>query len=426
MSLKKLTPTRVANRLKRELKKRLSTVINTTDRGTTKPFRYKGKKTIKKTFSSTPEARHALQNEINARKIFEDCDWMSPIAYSEEKWITIHRYPDKCRIDIIASKFDDETRKKVAVGACNIILDMLSAGYAHRDFHSKNLFWVDDKQLVAVDFEWICRYEPDRKPCFHDCYDITGKGLDSPYTPMDFGNMRYASGNPYSLEQVLKIPFAEALILLEEDLKLQMRDSTFTFRTLTGRRTCQLGRIYGSFSLPYLTVSRDEAQRDLDVRLKQYDIQKDQFQGHSVLDLGSNIGAMLFEIQQYEPGQCLGLEYDKDKVRVASRIAAYNGLNNVDFRVGDIEKVNAKDIGRHDIVFCLAIVEHMKDQDRLFRLLWEVTSKFLYFEGNGNTDPQLVKSKLLDCGFKKVTDLGLCSDDYLESNNNRPLFTAEK
>lgn len=426
MSPEKLTPRRIANRLKRELKKRLSTVIKSTDRGTTKPFRYKGKKTIKKTFSLTPEGRQAFQNEKNARKVFQDCDWMSPIICSEENWMTIPRYPDKCRLDLIAGKLDEETRKKVAIGACNIILDMLSAGYAHRDFHSKNLFWIDQKQLVAIDFEWICRYEPDEKPYFHDCYDVTGNGLDSPYTPLNYGNMCYASGNPCSLEQVLKTPFAEALILLEKDLKLQMRDSTFTFRTATGRRQCRLGRIYGSFSLPRLSVSADEAQRDLGVRFKQYDLKKEQFQGRSVLDLGSNIGAMLFEIQKFDPGQCLGLEYDKDKVRVASRIAAYNDLNNVDFQVGDIEKVKAKDIGRHDIVFCLAIVEHMKDPDRLFRLLSEVTSEFLYFEGNSTTDPQLAKSKLLDCGFKRVADLGMCSDDFLELNNNRPLLIAEK
>ena len=426
MSLKKLTPTRVVNRLKREFKKRLLMVIKETDRCTTKPFRYKGKKTIKKTFFSTPEGRQAFHNEMNARKVFEDCDWMSPIVCSEENRITIPSYPDKCRLDLIANKLDEETRKKVAVQACNIVLDILSAGYAHRDFHAKNLFWVDHKQLVAIDFEWIGHYEPGKKPCFHDCYDVTGNGLDSPFPPRDFGNMCYVSPHPHSLEQVLKIPLAEALILLEEDLKTQMRDATHTFHMSSGRRTCQLGRIYGSFSLPYLSVFRDEAQRDLEVRLKQYDMQKEQFQGHSVLDLGSNIGAMLFEIQKFEPGQCLGLEYDKDKVRVASKIAAYNGLNNVDFQVSDIEKVNIKDIGQHDIVFCLAILEHMKDQDRLFRLLFEITSQTLYFEGNAPSDPRSVKSKLLECGFKKVTDLGMCSDDHLESNNNRPLFIAEK
>ncbi len=426
MSLQKLTPMRIARRIKREAQKRLSSVIKSTDRGTTKPFRYKGKKTIIKEFSSTPKGRLAFQNEVDMRKVFEDCDWMSPLVCRKDDGIVIPRYPAKCRLDLIANKLDEETRKKIAVESCNIVLDMLSAGYAHRDFHSKNLFWVDDKQLVAIDFEWIGRYEAEKTPCFRDCYDVTGKVLDSPYIPVNFGNMCYASGNPHSLEQVLKIPLAEALVLLEEHLKMQMRDATHTFHMSSGRRTCRLGRIYASFNLPYLSVSKDEAQRDLEVRLKQYDMQKEQFQGRSVLDLGSNIGAMLFEIQKFKPGRCLGIEYDKDKVRVASRIAAYNGLNNVNFRVGDIEKVNANDIGRHDIVFCLAILEHMKDQDRLFRLLFEVTSQTLYFEGNAPSDPQSVKSKLLECGFKKVTDLGMCSDDHLQANNNRPLFIAEK
>ena len=423
MSLTRLTPARIANRIKNELKTRLSTAIKSTSRGTTRPFRYKGKKTIKKTFSSTPDGREAFQNEKHARKVFEDCDWMSPIAHTEENWITIARYPDNCRLDLIAGKLDGETRKKVAVQACNIILDMLSAGYAHRDFHSKNLFWLENKQLVAIDFECLCRYEPDKKPCFHDCYDITGKGLDIPDRTE---GMCYTADYPSSLEQVLKIPFTDATALLEEDLKMQMRDATLTFRTHTGQHTCQLGRIYGSFTLPYLSAPKEESQRNSEVRCTQLGLKEEMIRGRSVLDLGSNIGAMLFEMQKYKPGKCLGIEYDGSKVKVASKTAAYNSLNNVSFQVGDIEKLTAADIGRYDIVFCLAVLSHMKDKDRLFRLLSEVTSETLYFEGNSDSDPGYVNSKLLDCGFKKVSDLGFCMDDYLESNNNRPVFVAEK
>jgi len=285
------------------------------------------------------------------------------------------------------------------------------------------MFWVDQSKIIVIDFESMFPYEQSAKPRFHDCYDITGRGLESPYATE---NMCYISNSPSSLEKALRIPLDEALLLLEDDLKAQMLEATLTFHKPTGRHTCRLGRIYGSFTLPYLSVSMEEAQRDSEVRCKEFGLKKEMVQGRSVLDLGSNIGAMLFEVQKYEPGKCLGIEYDKSKCQVASRIAAYNGLNNVEFQMRDIEEVNACDLGSYDIVLCLAVLGHMKNPLRLFQLLSEVTAGFLCFEGNSSTDPESVQCKLLDCGFKNVIYRGVCSDDNLETNNNRPLFLAEK
>ncbi|HLA84196.1 MAG TPA: methyltransferase domain-containing protein [Thermoguttaceae bacterium] len=348
---------------------------------------------------------------------------MSPIVASGDDWMAVPRYPDGCRLDRIAPTLDDDTRKKIAVESCNVILDMLGKGYAHRDFHCKNLFWVDNRQLVVVDFEWAVAYEPGRTPRFAECYDMTGKGLES---PPGTGNMCYAANYPSSLEQVLKVSGTEIVSLLEANLKDQMREVTYTFHTVKGRRTCDLGRIYASFDSPYLRVSRDEAQRDTEERCRQFGLTDDVLRGRSVLDLGSNIGAMLLEIQKHGPGPCLGIEYDKDKVRLASRIAAYNGLNNVVFRAGDLEKCGAPDIGRHDVVFCLAILAHMKQPERLFWLLSEVTSKVLYFEGNAPQETEYIRSKLTESGFTNVTYLGFCTDDHLDSNNHRPVFRAER
>lgn len=410
-------------RVKKAILRRLPNVIKNSDRGTTKQVRYKANKIIKKQFNSTLEARQCFQNEIKVRKIFEGYDWVSPIVCSNEYWIGMPLYPDKWRLDKIASTFDEDTGRKVAVQACNIILDMLSKGYAHRDYHSKNLFWVDQSQLVLIDFESIFHYNSSQRPHFYDCYDITGKGLDSPFLTE---NMCYVSNSPSSLEQVLEIPLDEVVLLLEQDLKNQMREASLAFHNAVERHTCRLGRIYGSFTLPYLSVSKDEAQRDSEIRFTDFGLEKEIVKKRSILDIGSNIGAMLFEAQKYNPGKCLGIEYDKNKVQVASRIAAYNGLNNIVFQIGDIEKIHAEDIGRFDIVFCMAVLAHVKKPKRLFQLLSEVTVEFLYFEGNSSTDPKFIQSELVGCGFKKVTYFGSCSDDHLESNNNRPLFLAEK
>jgi hypothetical protein len=72
----------------------------------------------------------------------------------------------------------------------------------------------------------------------------------------------------------------------------------------------------------------------------------------------------------------------------------------------------------------LAISEHVKHRDRLFRLLRDITKGTLFFEGNSTTDPREVRAKLIENGFRKVEDLGMSDDDFRPENNRRPIFTA--
>jgi hypothetical protein len=145
------------------------------------------------------------------------------------------------------------------------------------------------------------------------------------------------------------------------------------------------------------------------------------------MDFGSNIGGMLFSIQKYNPRNCLGIEYDPDKVLVAQQIAAYNGLNNVKFIQGDIDLTNIQDLGGpRNVVFCLAVEAHVKNPKRLFELLSQATTEILYFEGNSTTKPKQAKKALLNAGFRKVRVLGKSRDDVIASNNCRPLLIATK
>ena len=83
----------------------------------------------------------------------------------------------------------------------------IAEGFAHRDFHARNLFYVDG-QLKLIDFETMTSFRLNHRPPFIQSYDITGTGLDSPFLT---GNMGYSSRIPYSVSSVLGIKVDEAI-----------------------------------------------------------------------------------------------------------------------------------------------------------------------------------------------------------------------
>ena len=341
-------------------------------------------------------------------------------------------YPDECRLDHASLKMNDATCFDVAYQAIKISFDIFLAGYAHGDFHSKNLFWVDGR-LILVDFEMLTPYAEQTRPPFPVSYDLVGHGLEEP--PFDqtlVPLMHYEADTPSkkSLRFVLDIPLESVLENFSLDMKARLKEVCSTFRTRRNIARCHRTRAqatYGSFELPYFSVLPSEAQRDSSKRLNQFSISRDQIANKSILDIGCNTGSIIFELHKYDPKWCLGLEYDEEKVQVATEIAAYNGLNHVRFMQADVEKIRIGKIsGPFDVVFCLALEAHVKDKKRLFSLLGEVTSETLYFEGNGTTNSDMLKSELQAAGFSHVSMLGFCCDDCISDNNIRPLLIARK
>jgi 2-polyprenyl-3-methyl-5-hydroxy-6-metoxy-1,4-benzoquinol methylase len=225
----------------------------------------------------------------------------------------------------------------------------------------------------------------------------------------------------------LHIPAEIALEEFKAALKNRLRKACATFAKSRGRHVCKAGRIYSSFVLPFFSVWPEEAQRNSALRLHELQVQPDAIRGKRILDLGSNVGGMLFSLQDYGPGDSIGVECDPDKVLLTNQIAALNGLKNVTFVQADIDCVNGP-LHREgfDTTFCLAVVEHLKKPDRLMHLLAEVTTNHLYFEGNSTTDPTWVQDILTHEGFRQVTYLGRSHDDCIPENNCRPVFHARK
>ena len=378
---------------------------------------------FEKTYTSGPESSEALDNEVLARKVFESEPWLVPIVRAGDRTIALPRLPDDRRLDRLAPHLSGEERLSVARQAVRVAFDIFRHGYAHRDFHTQNMFWIDGR-LLLIDFEGLAAYPPGTRPAFPQSYDLTGAGLPSPFNTK---NACYASGHPKSLEVVLGISLEEALDAHVADLLAEGKAVSRTFKRGTGRHHCAVERIYASFDVPHFRVPPEEAQRATEDRFREFGITGDGLSGQTVLDLGSNTGGVLFEAWRRGAASGLGVEYDVDKVRWSEKVAAYAGIGDaVRFRRADVDTLTAEEVGSFDVVFCLAIERHVRDSGALLALLGRVCRRELFFEGNSTTDMARVESLLRDAGFPRVRRLGPSRADVLERNQTRELLVASK
>ena len=382
-----------------------------------------GKPQVKKVFTTETPGRAAFANELRAYRTFGGMPWFTPWLAHGRYWFVVPMYPPESRMDRVARNLSDNERAEIAGQALSIILDMLASGFAHRDFHAGNLYVIDG-QLKVADFETLASYPEGTRPGLANCYDVTGNGLESPWQTR---NMGYSSDSPLSLANVLKVDIETAKSRLASILKSQLHDASLSFQKSQGRHTCKQGRIYNTIKVPGLTIAPEEAQRNCGIRYDQFGITADVVAGKRMLDLGSNIGGMLFEAQQFGPGECRGVEYDAAKVLVSNRVALFGNLTNVRFEQGDIDKISVKSVGGpYDVVMCLAVVAHVKRPTRMYRLLGKLTREVLFFEGNSTTDIEVAAKSLREAGFSRIDKLGMCADDSLPENNRRPILRAFK
>lgn len=216
-------------------------------------------------------------------------------------------------------------------------------------------------------------------------------------------------------------------VCLAAELKRSALLASGSFRRKDGRWNLKTKDVfYCAFATKNFTVERDEAQRDAARRLERFGLDRRTLQGKTLLDLGCNIGAMLFQAANYGIAQGVGIEFDDDKVQCARQIAKISEIQNLTFCQGDIERLDATKLGRFDYVFALAVEGHLNQPERLYPLLSAVTKNVLFFEGNGSSNINQVKKGLSAAGFKMIQYLGLCDDDRVPSNNRRPLLRAYK
>lgn len=90
--------------------------------------------------------------------------------------------------------------------------------------------------------------------------------------------------------------------------------------------------------------------------------------GEVVLDLGSGSGIDVFiAASKVGPkGRVIGVDMTKEMVSRAKRLARVNGYKNVEFRLGEIEKMPVED-GSVDTIISNCVINLSTDKDKVFR-----------------------------------------------------------
>ena len=387
-------------------------------RSTSTLIDFNGKKAIQKVFLATTEGRQAFETELNAYKTFQKYNWCPLLLETRDNSIVIEYLNSETRLDLLKNP-----SKELLEQIVWCLFELFYEGYAHRDFHSKNIF-VTNKGIKLIDYETIEKLNPQID--FFESYDITGTGLESPYFT---GNMGVLTNSRISISQLFRIKSVEKVkSVLNNAFEKRMFHSSITFRTLRGgkqRHTLQTPKIYASFDLLHTKIGSKLSQRNSQKRFQRFGVNKQIIEGKRILDVGSNIGGTLLNLYKFDPSLMLGLEYDADKVELSKKLARYNGIHNVSFEKFDVETDDIK-LQSFDIVFCLALIEHLNNKERLFELLGKTCLSILFFEGNANSNLTYIENGLKAVGFSDVEYIGFSDDEANGANNNRPLFIGKK
>jgi SAM-dependent methyltransferase len=82
--------------------------------------------------------------------------------------------------------------------------------------------------------------------------------------------------------------------------------------------------------------------------------------GKRVLDVGCGIGDLSFMLAR-RGAEVVGVELDPHKVACANQIAQRWRFDGLRFVAGDVTDLSTMGLGQFDDVFCLAVLEHIKD-----------------------------------------------------------------
>lgn len=102
-----------------------------------------------------------------------------------------------------------------------------------------------------------------------------------------------------------------------------------------------------------------------------------EFTGKSVLDIGCNSGQYSLYAKKAGASSVTGIDVDEKRINEA-RILALNEDLDVDFKVGGVEQVN--DLGKFDIVICIAVVTEVENVLGALRAIRDVTNETAIME----------------------------------------------
>jgi len=103
----------------------------------------------------------------------------------------------------------------------------------------------------------------------------------------------------------------------------------------------------------------------------------DDMTGLSVLDIGCNSGMLCFEAKARNADRVVGIDLRRNRLQQARTLADIKEMD-IDFREMDL--FDATELGRFDIVFCIAVVTEIADLIGALLVLKQLTEKHLYLE----------------------------------------------
>lgn len=158
-----------------------------------------------KVFSDCDDGRQSLRNENKAKDAFSGQSWFPKTYESGANWTLQEYFDQESSLDRQITNMTEHERTILAGKIISIISQIHNMGYAHRDIHGGNFFIVDGV-VKLIDYETLT--EEDKNIPLEECYDITGKGLDSPFltAQMCYTNTK----EPLSLNKLLDVSFADA------------------------------------------------------------------------------------------------------------------------------------------------------------------------------------------------------------------------
>lgn len=166
--------------------------------------------------------------------------------------------------------------------------------------------------------------------------------------------------------------------------------------------------LYGTIDLTGFEELNKTAIRDTRARFNAMNIKEYSFTGKTLLDIGCNVGHMLFEATTCGFPISCGLEQVPHIAAAGNAIADYLRVSEeIIIRQADASALtknmlkNLTGREKFDIVFCFAVDGYVQDPQAFYKLLKNITNEILYFEPN-NHKINWNENILLELGFKSV------------------------
>jgi len=172
--------------------------------------------------------------------------------------------------------------------------------------------------------------------------------------------------------------------------------------------------LYATFHHEKFSIPHRNALRNTLVRLSEFQV-ADSLEGVSVIEFGSNIGAISIELATRGCDSVIGFEYVPERVAVSNELAQYLGLSNCVFRQADLNSFSAEEfLDRYkpaDIVVCCAVDAYIHEPDKLYYLLSVSCKSVCLFESNAKIGIDMLTEKLSAVGFDIVKNIGVSRSD---------------